>query len=77
MRKIFLKYYGLNSNLSGTGKSRPFYSLYQLARLIILHHPIIAVVTYNFDKFLTIAIDILRETRRSSLLKRNGEGSSG
>ncbi|MDC1767439.1 SIR2 family protein [Bacteroides uniformis] len=63
MQKIFFKYYGLNSNLPDTDKNRPFYSLYQLARLIILHHSIIAVVTYNFDKFLTMAIDILRENR--------------
>ena len=73
MRKIFLKYYGLNSNLSGTGKSRPFYSLYQLARLIILHHPIIAVVTYNFDKFLTIAIDILRENKEEFFTEKEIE----
>lgn len=74
MRKIFLKYYGLNSNLSGTGKSRPFYSLYQLARLIILHHPIIAVVTYNFDKFLTIAIDILRENKEEFFTEKKWRG---
>lgn len=64
MQKIFFKYYGLNSNLSGTDKNKPFYSLYQLARLIILHHSVIAVVTYNFDKFLTMAIDILRENKK-------------
>lgn len=64
MEEIFLKYYSVDANLSENSDSKPFYALYQLARLIILHHSIIAVVTYNFDKFLTMAIEILTKHRQ-------------
>lgn len=63
MEKIFLKYYGINSKIDNADNKKPFYSLYQLARLIILHRQIIAVVTYNFDKFLTMAIEILKANK--------------
>lgn len=59
LEKIFLEYYSLNRKQSKVSDNKPFYSLFQLAKLIILHPSIIAVVTYNFDKFLTIAINIL------------------
>lgn len=64
MEEIFLKYYSVDANLSENSDAKPFYALYQLARLIILHHSIIAVVTYNFDKFLTMAIEILTKHRQ-------------
>lgn len=73
MQKIFFKYYGQNSDISAVDGSKPFYSLYQLARLIILHHSIIAVVTYNFDKYLTMAIDILRENKEEFFTKEELE----
>lgn len=63
MEKIFLKYYSMNTDVSDTDGKKPFYALYQLARLIIQHRQIVAVVTYNFDKFLTMAIEILKKRK--------------
>lgn len=59
MKDLFVKYYRIGANPPNAGK--PFYSLFQIAKLIILYRPITAVVTYNFDKFLTMAIEILQE----------------
>ena len=38
-------------------------SLYQLARFILLYEPLVAVVTYNYDKFLTMAVEVLYENK--------------
>lgn len=39
-----------------------FYTLYQLARLILLC-PVVAVVSYNYDNLLTEAVNILKEDK--------------
>lgn len=52
--------------LDATGSSKTpkrMHSLYQTARMIILCKDIKAVVTYNYDNFLTCAINILLEDR--------------
>ena len=48
----------------------PFYTLFQTAKMIMLWSPIKAVVSYNYDNFLTIALDILRTTPESYFNQR-------
>lgn len=53
----FVECYGLQNRSSE--KQYKFHTLYQLARIILLSNNIRAIVTYNFDNFLKIAIEIL------------------
>ena len=61
MRDTFFEYYSYGK---GTKESDPpLNSLYQLAKFILLYEPLVAIVTYNYDKFLTMAAEILYENR--------------
>lgn len=57
----FSKCYGHNK--SNNTDVREFYTMYQLARLVLLRKNIKAVITYNYDNFFTQAINILSSYR--------------
>lgn len=69
MTEIFLEYYGHGKELKEDAPS--LNSLYQLARFILLYEPLVAVVTYNYDKFLTMAVEVLYENKDKFFLIRN------
>lgn len=58
LKQIFEENYSLEK-LSGISKDTPFHTLYQIARLIVMCPNVKAVVTYNYDNFLSQAINIL------------------
>lgn len=60
LREAFYGDYILNPGERYKQNGR-FYTLYTIARMILLNPHIRAVVTYNYDNFLTIAINILQE----------------
>lgn len=62
IRRKFQEAYSLK-NKEKEKKTYPFYTLYTMARMIILYPYIKAVVTYNYDNFLKEAISILLESR--------------
>lgn len=62
LRDNFLQYHSLGCN-PADNTDIPFNSLFQIARLILLYEPIVAIVTYNYDKFLTMAVEVLWENR--------------
>lgn len=45
---------------SGKTENKPFYTLYTVAKMILVNPNIVGVITYNYDNFLTIAIDVLQ-----------------
>lgn len=59
LKKSFEESYRLNDGevFKSTGK---FYTLYSVARMILLNPNVKAVVTYNYDNFLTHAVEILQ-----------------
>ena len=57
LKRLFYDYYSIGSK--NEENIKPFHSLYQVAKAILLCPLIKAVVTYNYDNFLTIAIRIL------------------
>lgn len=57
IRTVFEADYSINSESSS---NKRFYTLYTVARMILLNANIVAVVTYNYDNFLKQAIDILQ-----------------
>lgn len=61
LRDTFLRYHSKNNNIAE--QDLPFNSLFQIARFILLYEPIVAVVTYNYDKFLTMAVEVLWENK--------------
>lgn len=61
MTEIFLEHYGPGKESKEGAPS--LNSLYQLARFILLYGPLVAVVTYNYDKFLTMAVEVLYENK--------------
>ncbi len=64
LKEEFEKHYTLsNLKKQSTTERLPFYTLYQLARMVILCPQIKAIVTYNYDNFLTRAISILWRDR--------------
>lgn len=83
LRDKFMKYHSLNCN-SADNTDLPFNSLFQIARLILLYEPIVAVVTYNYDKFLTMAVEVLWEnmdaffnSREKERIANNGRLKNG
>lgn len=48
----------------GVDEKTPFYTLFAIAEFILTHNNIKAVVTYNYDNFLTVAIRLLLENKR-------------
>jgi len=57
IKKSFEKCYKYGNNV----ETKEFYSLYCIARLIVLSSNISAIVTYNYDNFLSTAVKILSE----------------
>lgn len=57
LQSAFNECYALNVEIKI--ENRRFYTLYQIARMIILCPFVKAVVTYNYDNYLRLAIDIL------------------
>lgn len=56
----FRQHYKADRNENGSPKDKPFYTLYTVARMILANPNIMGVITYNYDNFLTIAINILQ-----------------
>lgn len=69
MTEIFLEHYGPGKESKEGAPS--LNSLYQLARFILLYDPLVAVVTYNYDKFLTMAVEVLYENKDIFFLRRS------
>ena len=69
MTEIFLEYYGHGKELKEDAPS--LNSLYQLARFILLYEPLVAVVTYNYDKFLTMPSKSCMRIKTNFFLIRN------
>ena len=64
LKKAFEDCYALDNNGNRrSGSENEFYSLYVLARYIILYPHIKAIVTYNYDNFLTYAVSILQSDK--------------
>lgn len=57
--EIFLNHYAVGKRTDE--ENPPLNTLFQLARFILLYEPLVAVVTYNYDKFLTMAVEVLYE----------------
>ena len=58
LEEAFNRYYSTENREPGE-----YYTLFQIARLIMLYPNIRAVITYNFDNFLSEAIQILDQNR--------------
>lgn len=61
MAEVFLENYVIGKITKEDNP--PLNSLYQLAKFILLYEPLAAVVTYNYDKFITMAVEVLYEHR--------------
>lgn len=72
LRKVFERSYRINSNeLYKVGGD--FYSLYTVARMILLNPHIRAVVTYNYDNFLTHVVEILQNDKKYFFSEKENE----
>jgi len=70
LRDAFESDYVLNAN-EEYKKNGAFYTLYTIARLILLNPNVKAVVTYNYDNFLTNVIDIMQDNPEKFFCKRD------
>lgn len=63
IKSTFQKYYSIENNdeKRKQDKEKPLYTLYTVARMILLNPNIVGVITYNYDNFLTQAINILQD----------------
>lgn len=71
MREAF-KSYALEGN-EEYKQTGTLYTLYTIARLILLNNNVKGVVTYNYDNFLSIAINILQDSPELYFCKRDIE----
>lgn len=62
IRRTFERYYALEKGKTTVGEVPQLFTLYQLARFILLY-PVKAIVSYNYDNLLTEATDILYKDR--------------
>lgn len=62
IRKMFQETYTLQ-NRKKIKAIYPFYTLYTMARFVILYPYVKAIVSYNYDNFLKVAISILLDSR--------------
>ncbi|MCM1218482.1 MAG: SIR2 family protein [Lachnospiraceae bacterium] len=62
IRNNFFKAYTLQK-CNNSDAYHPFYTLYVIARFIILYPYVRAIVSYNYDNFLKVAINILLDNK--------------
>lgn len=72
LRDAFESCYVLDAN-EEYKKSGAFYTLYTIARLILLNPNVKAVVTYNYDTFLSDVIGIMQDNPEKYFCKRDIE----
>ncbi len=70
LRDAFEADYVLSTN-EEYKKNGAFYTLYTIARLILLNPNVKAVVTYNYDNFLTNVINIMQDNPKKFFCKRD------
>lgn len=58
----FEKYYRMYSERGSM--EGPFFSLFSVAEIILTHHNIKSVITYNYDTFLTTALNLMNADRK-------------
>lgn len=63
IKRAFQEHYSIinNDETREQDTEKPLYTLYTVARMILLNPNIVGVITYNYDNFLTQAINILQD----------------